>query len=508
MKRTIESFVRRESYDLYKILHLALFIPDTWEDHYCDRVVEYLMNTRKNSEEDLLIIKQSHALIRRLQSPWYGYTFKNGEYYIVCHFRDYSKVTVYGYEMGPSIKGLKNIADYTLNKRIVEEDFLEEMLFHGHNEERLSYQFNVCEVMEHIYKENTHHSTMTLYDLIDSIDSKHRYDLLLEDKEQILKALCLDTIISGINTQISDYCRSITEDIIELSKSHYNIKVIIMRDEKFQYIEGVHEFLTQFPAEITASFHSFRQHRHRTFVNEAAQIVQDHLRIANYIPRIINKNDLKRISTECILHIDISWCRNSVSFTDLDKNNTHLEDIFSITKNRQYKVSHIVITGTLMESKNCPDTCGLATNKLKKNIEYQRKYHNDINVQRAEDTDILKEGMRSISKYPAGGLLEQIYGGPFLAKVNHEVHYNHGVPSKKGRYTSHLFIKEGTRITESMRINGILSPYYIVAGEIKQFGVHFIACGERETTSKAIKLQYRQSRPILSSGAQSVPRYA
>ncbi|KAI8974717.1 hypothetical protein BDB01DRAFT_389959 [Pilobolus umbonatus] len=55
--------------------------------------------------------------------------------------------------------------------------------------------------------------------------------------------------------------------------------------------------------------------------------MQDHLRLANYIPQVVNKGAADNIWHRNVLHIDITWDKNSALFVDSEKRETFLADV-------------------------------------------------------------------------------------------------------------------------------------------------------------------------------------
>ncbi|KAI8972143.1 hypothetical protein BDB01DRAFT_478813 [Pilobolus umbonatus] len=159
MKTMARDFMVKHAIKSNGVAHWVLTIPDSWELEYFDQVKQYMANSGMPNMENLLIIKQSHAFIRRLQSSQYEFQFKNGEYYIICHFKKDYEVAIYGFEIGRPIKGLKNIAYHSLaNKCFLrlaykEQSYLISKLFDGDEKEADKYNLDLKVLIECCYDE-------------------------------------------------------------------------------------------------------------------------------------------------------------------------------------------------------------------------------------------------------------------------------------------------------------------------------------------------------------------
>ncbi|KAI8974056.1 hypothetical protein BDB01DRAFT_408746 [Pilobolus umbonatus] len=99
--------------DIGSIIHWVFTVPDHWNVKYFDTFKSQLMSTNVRSIDTLILVRNSDALIRHLQIAHYNHSFVNGEYWIVIYFSADNKVDLYGYVIGPPIKGLNNVAGHT-----------------------------------------------------------------------------------------------------------------------------------------------------------------------------------------------------------------------------------------------------------------------------------------------------------------------------------------------------------------------------------------------------------
>ncbi|KAI8970708.1 hypothetical protein BDB01DRAFT_552340 [Pilobolus umbonatus] len=95
------------------IIHWVFTVPDEWNVKYFDTFKSQLMSTNVRSIDTLILVRKSDALIRHLQTAHYNHSFVNGDYCIVIYFSEDNKVVLYGYEIGPPIKGLHNVTGFT-----------------------------------------------------------------------------------------------------------------------------------------------------------------------------------------------------------------------------------------------------------------------------------------------------------------------------------------------------------------------------------------------------------
>ncbi|KAI8986499.1 hypothetical protein BDB01DRAFT_849547 [Pilobolus umbonatus] len=95
------------------IIHWVFTVPDDWSDKYFDTLKSQLLSTDVRSINNLILFRNSDALIQHLQIAHYNHSFVNGDYCIVIYLSEDNKVVLYGYEIGPPIKGLNNVAGHT-----------------------------------------------------------------------------------------------------------------------------------------------------------------------------------------------------------------------------------------------------------------------------------------------------------------------------------------------------------------------------------------------------------
>ncbi|KAI8974716.1 hypothetical protein BDB01DRAFT_390103 [Pilobolus umbonatus] len=190
IETVLKSSIRKEMFRFKKIKHCVVTLPDKWGPTYLDSMKQRLIES--SVFDDLLVIKQSHSLIRHLQSPQYNHVFKNGEFYIVCYFKGVCEVTLYGYEIGPPIKGLKNIADHTVTeirdfeREDFEEEYVVSVLFGGNKKKAAHYHLNVRELIEYSYNQYRLYPETTLFHIMISEVTPILYPLFISKQSRMI----------------------------------------------------------------------------------------------------------------------------------------------------------------------------------------------------------------------------------------------------------------------------------------------------------------------------------
>ncbi|KAI8972145.1 hypothetical protein BDB01DRAFT_478823 [Pilobolus umbonatus] len=128
-----------------------------------------------------------------------------------------------------------------------------------------------------------------------------------------------------------------------------------------------------------------------------------------------------------------------------------------------YKISHIVMMGSLIQMDACKSTYPQTLIRLKNIIDNHRKYFDNINIEWVDDDDnsIIKQGIQSIIRNPFGGLLEQIFAGRYLIWCDYKLYCNFNREQAIKKYTEHPFIIRDTRVTEDIYENGLSHIFYM-----------------------------------------------
>ncbi|KAI8972141.1 hypothetical protein BDB01DRAFT_478775 [Pilobolus umbonatus] len=142
------------NYQISNLLHWALIVPDNWDNGFIDIVKKRLITIELAGLTDITIAKISDSVLSYIQIPHFKYSFVNGDYYIVCLFTEYDNATVYSYEIGPPIKGLDNIAHYTLKYsksfsiNYITEEYMLDTIFEGKKEEANKYNLDIKKLID------------------------------------------------------------------------------------------------------------------------------------------------------------------------------------------------------------------------------------------------------------------------------------------------------------------------------------------------------------------------
>ncbi|KAI8969485.1 hypothetical protein BDB01DRAFT_619456 [Pilobolus umbonatus] len=138
--------------------HWVFTVPDQWDAKYFDTIRSQLININVRSIDNLIIVHNSYSLIRHLQVSHYNHSFVNGEYCIVVLFKNNQNLMIYGYEIGPPVKGLRNVAAHTLKEMHTLpidyniKEYLLESIFNGDKSQLGEYNITL-ELLAELCKE-------------------------------------------------------------------------------------------------------------------------------------------------------------------------------------------------------------------------------------------------------------------------------------------------------------------------------------------------------------------
>ncbi|KAI8972144.1 hypothetical protein BDB01DRAFT_478822 [Pilobolus umbonatus] len=121
-----------------------------------------------------------------------------------------------------------------------------------------------------------------------------------------------------------DYFEAVKDKIVSLNSERYNVRVITLNDNDFVYKKNIKFFHKQLPIHLPVFHHSVEETGREMIGNGGAQVMQDYLRIANYIPKISKNDDIHSALSSETLFIDVTWEINSILFINADKHETAL----------------------------------------------------------------------------------------------------------------------------------------------------------------------------------------
>ncbi|KAI8985996.1 hypothetical protein BDB01DRAFT_73841 [Pilobolus umbonatus] len=187
------------------------------------------MSTNVRSIDNLILVRNSDALIRHFQIANYNHSFVNGDYCIVILFKEDNKVDLYGYVIGPPIKGLNNVAghtrtelesipvDYQLDK------YLLNTIFNGDKSELGKHNITLESLTELYKKMYWEDDAWSFYKLISNHKNKllrNVKDSFLLEKGDVLKSVTFDTFKNNMEMHTDNYT-AITIKVAEI-KEKYN----------------------------------------------------------------------------------------------------------------------------------------------------------------------------------------------------------------------------------------------------------------------------------------------
>ncbi|KAI8972312.1 hypothetical protein BDB01DRAFT_810177 [Pilobolus umbonatus] len=339
VKLIVRNFINKYASALNGVVHWVMTIPDSWHPEYMDSIKQQLVYCGVGCIGEIPIIKHTDALIRRLQSPRFKNEFVNGDYYILCSFKPENMVTLYGFEIGPPIKGLKSIADYRLTEKVDLElasidEYIVTELFGGDRQKAEKFNtainsityngYNVYDGREAIYSQPRIGERKSFMSILDSINLSPEQKALRENWRKVIK-----NDISVSEEELSQF----REEVEDLSEVHHNTKVIIINNRGFIFDDKINQFKYELPAKMKTIYYQYKEDVSHSFVIGAAQVIQDQLRIANYLPRIIHKKRLVDIAGGNTLYIDITWDNVSMLYADSNKRASLIRDASTRIKN-------------------------------------------------------------------------------------------------------------------------------------------------------------------------------
>ncbi|KAI8970709.1 hypothetical protein BDB01DRAFT_552344 [Pilobolus umbonatus] len=119
---------------------------------------------------------------------------------------------------------------------------------------------------------------------------------------------------------------AITNKVAEISRRYNNVKTIVVNDLYVINRQMIERLIDLLPSNLKPKHHDFDLTEGMIFTSGAAQIVQNQLKIDNYLPQVRNIDALEVISKGNIMYIDINWTDSSVLYIDSDKKETFIEN--------------------------------------------------------------------------------------------------------------------------------------------------------------------------------------
>ncbi|KAI8974909.1 hypothetical protein BDB01DRAFT_899609 [Pilobolus umbonatus] len=297
--------------DIGSIIHWVFTVPDDWNNKYSETLKSHLMSINVRSIDALTLVRNSDALIRYLQIAHYNHSFVNGDYCIVIHFNTENKVVLYGYEIGPPIKGLNNVAGHTrtgfesIPVDYERDEYLLNKIFNGDKSELEKYN-------------------VTLESLAELCKKKYWHDSFLLEKGDALKSITLVEILDHMEMHTDNYA-TITNKVAEIDRKYNNVRAIVVFEYFIMY-RIIEQLIDLLPSNMKPKSHNFYLTEGMIFTTGAAQIVQSQLKINNYLPQVRGTDALEVISTGNMVYIDINWNDSSVLYTDSKKKETFIEN--------------------------------------------------------------------------------------------------------------------------------------------------------------------------------------
>ncbi|KAI8972120.1 hypothetical protein BDB01DRAFT_810943 [Pilobolus umbonatus] len=326
--------------------HWVFTVPDQWDAKYFDTIRSQLININVRSIDNLIIVHNSYSLIRHLQVSHYNHSFVNGEYCIVVLFKNDHNLMIYGYEIGPPVKGLRNVAAHTL-KEINSipmdyniKEYLFETIFNGDKSQLGQYNITLESLAELCKKGiwNAYYRTffkvalMNQHKLLRDVDQS-----FFNEKEYVMKSMTFDKLVDNMTISSDSYI-AIKNCINEISRAHNSVRAIVVNDYRCISKKNSQSLVDLLDSIIPTEHHNFNVTENIIFSSGAAQIVQSQLKIENYLPQLKNVEALEVISKGNIMYIDINWKQNSVLFIDSSGKETFIKNASDTVENCYMKM--------------------------------------------------------------------------------------------------------------------------------------------------------------------------
>ncbi|KAI8972305.1 hypothetical protein BDB01DRAFT_468586 [Pilobolus umbonatus] len=154
----------------------------------------------------------------------------------------------------------------------------------------------------------------------------------------------------------------------------------------------------------------------------------------------------------------------------------------------KYAITDMFIVGQPLKLK-CNNTNIQAFNRLKDDVELQQKNYKHLNIHVDNTTiqSVINQGAMSVIQNPLGGLLEQIISGRFMLVFNSEgLFYDRGWYICEKNAANIIYIAEYTRVTETMREDGISRSVYFDNQDVA-LNIFYHQNGEDYVTTKSVK---------------------
>ncbi|KAI8976941.1 hypothetical protein BDB01DRAFT_299734 [Pilobolus umbonatus] len=321
--------------DIGSIIHWVFTVPDDWNEKYFDTLKSHLMSTNVRSIGTLILVRKSDALIRHLQIAHYNHSFVNGDYCIVIHFSKDNKVDLYGYVIGPPIKGLKNVAGHTrtelesipVNYQL--DKYLLNTIFNGDKSELGKYNITLESLIELCKDKYWEDDVWSFYKVISDHKNKllrNVKDSFLLEKRDVLKSITFHTLGNNMEMHTDNYT-AITKKVAEIKEKYNNVRAIVVNDPYIINNHMIERLIDLLPSNLKTKHHDFNLSKGMIFTTGAAQIVQSQLKIDNHLPQVRNIDTLEAISKGNIMYIDFNWNHSSVLYIDSKKKEILIESI-------------------------------------------------------------------------------------------------------------------------------------------------------------------------------------
>ncbi|KAI8972355.1 hypothetical protein BDB01DRAFT_909411 [Pilobolus umbonatus] len=334
-------YIDRVQIDKKELIHWVFIVPDKWNVEYFDTIKAQIISTNLRSIDNLVIKHSSYAVIRHLQSTQYDYSFVNGEFCIVIFFKPDNKVMLYGYEIGPPVKGLHHVAEHILKEThsihvdYNIEDYLYDTIFNRDKDELAKYNITLKSIAELCHSKYWDYEISSLYKVVlihkDGLLRSVKNSFLLEKKD-ILKSITPHTLLD--NMTMSSYSYSLIKNKIDdMNRAYNKVRAILVSDVYCISQDIIQHLIDLLPCSMKKRNHNFNLTESVIITSGAAQIVQSQLKIDNHLPQLRNIETLETTARGSIMYIVINWNDISVIYINSNKEKTVIENTSTEVQN-------------------------------------------------------------------------------------------------------------------------------------------------------------------------------
>ncbi|KAI8976888.1 hypothetical protein BDB01DRAFT_296792 [Pilobolus umbonatus] len=224
------------------------------------------MSTDVRSIDNLILVRKSDALIRHLQIAHYNHSFVNGDYCIVIYFSADNKVDLYGYVIGPPIKGLKNVAGHTrtelesipVNYQL--DKYLLNTIFNGDKSELGKYNITLESLTELCKDKYWEDYRWSFYKVISNHKNKllrNVKDSFLLEKRDVLKSITFYTLGNNMEMHTDNYT-AITKKVAEIKEKYNNVRAIVVNDPWIINNQITERLIDLLPSNLKTKHHYFK----------------------------------------------------------------------------------------------------------------------------------------------------------------------------------------------------------------------------------------------------------